>query len=252
MDDGVPLRDLAAELVGIYLDARTIEDEEYAAAAIDDLLDAVGEVDDDVLLTLLDLPETELTVPLLDDAVSMLAEAGRRVVGRLLEAIAPAREPRAGHALEALDRMDRPEVARGFLAVLTGDDVTGLRLLAADGLVALGADAARLLDDALADPWTSQLAQTALDRREGGSALRLSPAASGSGLVDAEALEEAFRLEPREPGRDPAGQAGTASAEPPGDSEPPPTAPGDITALDDERAREYEEFLERFERESDL
>lgn len=163
VDEGVSLEALAAELVGICRDAPTPEDEEYAVEAVDDLLDELGEGDDEALFALLDLPDTELTAPLVDEVVSMLADTGARVVGRLLDYALSGEEPAAPRALDALDRMDDGLRVDGLFAVLAGGGPDDLRRTAADELVALGQAAAPYLQEAFADPWTRDLVRAAVE-----------------------------------------------------------------------------------------
>jgi len=246
MDDSVPLRALAAELVGIYRDAPTLEDEEYAAEAIDDLLDALDDdSDDEALVALLDLPETELTAALIDDAISMLADTGSRVVERLLDVALTGVEPTAPRALDALDRMDGHESADGLYAVLAGRGPEDLRRTAADELVALGHAGVSRLQDAFDDPWTSELVQAAVE------------AAGAAGGSPAPLVEESLAAAD-------ASAAAAADEPPPLPAEPPPTqhsvaAPvGDsivgptrpLGPDEDALEAEYRAFLERFERES--
>ncbi len=163
MDDGVSLTALAAELVGICRDAPTPEDEEYAVAAVDDLLDELDDGDDEALFVLLDLPDTESAAPLVDDVVSMLADTGARVVERLLDRALSGEDPAAPRALDALDRMDDGPRAEGLYAVLCGGGPDDLRRTAADELVALGHAAVSHLQEAFADPWTRDLVRDAVE-----------------------------------------------------------------------------------------
>ncbi len=251
MDDGVPLRALAAELVGIYRDAPTLEDEEYAAEAIDDLLDALDDdSDDEALVALLDLPETELTAPLVDDVVSMLADTGPRVVERLLDVALTGLEPEASRALDALDRMDDHDKADGLYDVLAGRGPEDLRRTAADELVALGHAGTSRLQDACDDPWASGLVRAAVEAAAG----RRAAGASAVGWHDAGPGGAGGPLERAAP---------EDSAAAPAD-EPPPTdqswaAPADESTAAPDRPlgpdedlleAEYRAFLERFERES--
>ena len=276
MDDGVPLRALAAELVGIYRDAPTLEDEEYAAEAIDDLLDALDDdSDDEALVALLDLPETELTAPLLDDVINMLADTGPRVVARLLDVALTGLEPAASRALDAVDRMDDGDKADGFYDVLAGRGPDDLRRTAADELVALGHAGTSRLQDAFDDPWTCELVRAAAAAvsgvREAGA--RNAGPGEDAGAVERAAASDAAAVAP---GSSPAprvdGSLAAADASPAAlvDGPPPPTdAPppsddslaartGESTAGperplgpdEDVLEAEYRAFLERFERES--
>jgi len=240
VDEGVPLSALAAELVGIYRHAPTREDEEYAAEAIDDLLDEIGDDDDEVLFALLDLPETELTDPLVDDVVSMLADTGSRVVERLLDLAVTAHEPGASRALDALDRMDDDVKSDGLHEVLAGRGPEDLRRTAADELVRLGHAGASHLQEAFADPWSCDLAQDAVEAAGGARSARSegpsAPSAAGmstSGPAGASPDEPA----PESPSPAPGGTEASVEGTPP--------AP-ERDALE----AEFRAFLERFERES--
>ncbi len=247
MDEGIPMSALAAELVGIYREARSLEDEECAADAIDDLLDAVeDDTDDEVLVVLLDLPETELTAPLVDDAVCMLADAGARVVEHLLDLVLAKTEPVGPRALRAFDRMDDDELVDGLSDVLAGSGQDDVRRLAADLLAALGHAGARRLQDAFEDPWTRDLAQAAAEDRAGG----LDDVAERDGLPDA---GRPGTPSPR--GEEPA-DGGASAAASPERSDTPEAAAGPLHPPDpvgpagDALETEYRAFLERFERES--
>jgi hypothetical protein len=246
MDDGVPMSALAAELVGIYRDAPTLEDEEYAAAAIDDLLDALDDdSDDEVLVALLELPETELTAPLVDDVISMLADTGPRVVGRLLDVAVTGIEPAAWRALDALDRMDGDAKADGLYDVLAGRGPDDLRRTAADELVALGHAGASRLQDAFADPWTRELVQAAV---EAGAAPR-----GAAGGPRSDSAGDPAPGSARPPGPDSAGDPAPGSPRPPGPDSAGDPAPGSARPPgpdDDTREAEFRAYLERFERES--
>lgn len=250
MDDGVPLSALAAELVGIYSDAPTVEDEEYAVEAIDDLLDTLDESDDDVLYVLLDLPESELTAPLAEDVVSMLADTGPRVVARLLELAVTGVEPAASRALDAFDRMDDDARADGLFGVLASGGPDDLRRTAADELVALGHAGAAHLQAAFADPWTRDLARAAVGAA-GAHRAPCAGAAPGSVQQPAPA-----RPQVDEPTDEPARPSRDRSTDPaPRDAtvHETPSAAGDVpTPGDDALEAEYRAFLERFRRESGL
>lgn len=252
MDDGVPLRALAAELVGIYRDAPTLEDEEYAAEAIDDLLDALDDdSDDEALVAFLDLPESEFTAALVDDVISMLADTGPRVVERLLDVALTGLEPAASRALDALDRMDDDAKADGLYDVLAGRGPDDLRRTAADELVALRHAGASRLQAAFADPWTRDLVQAAV---EAAGAAGSSPAPL---VEESRAATDASAAAPAdEPPR--TDEAPMQTDEPPFADEPW-TPPGDESTAgpelplgpdEDALESEFRAYLERFERES--
>ncbi len=254
MDDGVPLRALAAELVGIYRDAPTLEDEEYAAEAIDDLLDALDDdSDDEALVALLDLPETEFTAPLIDDVISMLADTGPRVVERLLDVALAGLEPAVWRALDALDRMDDDDKADGLYDVLAGRGPEDVRRTAADELVALGHAGTSRLQEAYDDPWASGLARAAVEAAAGGPRAPLveeSPA-----LADASVAPPSDEPPPAE--EPPIDEAPPTDEPPPTDDSwvsPPgaPTVEAELPVGPDADAleAEYRDFLERFERDS--
>jgi hypothetical protein len=239
MDQNISMSILAAELVGIYRDARTTEDEEFAADAIDDLLDEIDDdTDDEVLVALLDLPETELTAPLVEDAVCMLADAGADMVERLLLLGLENGDPISDRARDALDRMDDDQLADGLFEILAGDGTDQLRRLAAAALVALGHAGAARLQEAFDDPWTRDLAEAAVAERgtrpcdDGGPAAPLRDERrgerEGAGESDDETHDAADQSEDESP------------------SEPEPVHPPD-----DGLEAEYRAFLERFERERD-
>jgi hypothetical protein len=252
-----PLRALAAELVGIYRDAPTLEDEEFAAEAIDDFLDSLDDdSDDEALVALLDLPETELTAALIDDVISMLADTGSRVVERLLSVALTGLEPTASRALDALDRMDGPDKADGLYHVLAGRGPEDLRRTAADELVALGHAGTSRLQDAFDDPWASELVQAAVAAAGGAGS---SPAPL---VEDSLAVAHAFAAAPAGDPPPPTGDPPPPTGDPPGD--PPPTDDSSAAPVGDSLVgparplgpgedvleAEYRAFLERFERES--
>jgi hypothetical protein len=246
MDDGVPLRALAAELVGIYRDAPTVEDEEYAAEAIDDLLDALDDdSDDEALVALLDLPETGLTAPLVDDVISMLADTGPRVVERLLDVALTGLKPAASRALDALDRMDDRDKADGLYDVLTGRGPEDLRRTAADELVALGHAGTSRLQDAYDDPWASELVQAAV---EAASAARGSPTLLVEESPAATDASVAAPADEPPPTTDASPPSDESWAPPAGRSTAGPEPP--LGPDEDVLEAEYRAFLERFERES--
>jgi len=271
MDDGVPLRALAAELVGIYRDAPTLEDEEYAAEAIDDLLDALDDdSDDEALVALLDLPETELTAPLLDDVISMLADTGPRVVARLLDVALTGLEPTASRALDAVDRMDDGDKADGFYDVLAGRGPDDLRRTAADELVALGHAGVAHLQDAFADPWTCELVRAAVAAVSSGREAGARDAGPGedAGAVERAAASDAAavapgsspppRLDESHPANDrstkvTAGESLGAPVDGPWPGLVGGSAPGTVGPLGpdgDALEAEFRAYLDRFERES--
>jgi len=269
MDDVVPLRALAAELVGIYRDAPTLEDEEYAAEAIDDLLDTLDDdSDDEALVALLDLPETELTAPLVDDVISMLADTGPRVVERLLDVALTGLEPAASRALDALDRMDGHDKADGLYDVLAGRGPEDLRRTAADELVALGHAGASRLQDAFDDPWASELVRDAVEAETGRQGAGSAPAPLHDETLAGADASAAAPADGPPPGTDdsspPADERSPTDGPPPLTDERPPTdgswaAPAGESAVgparplgphEDVLEAEYRAFLERFERES--
>jgi hypothetical protein len=166
-DDGEALIGLARQLADAFEEARTPEDREYAAAAIDDFL---SEHDDyapsEALIALLDLPMTKLTWPLVDSVESTLVQRGLPAVWPLLEAIDGRVYDRGGQtparALETLVAIPPAEVIRGLVGVLAGAADDELKTAAVKVLVKTGGPAVPALEDALQDPAARRWAEDAL------------------------------------------------------------------------------------------
>jgi len=166
-DDGEALIGLARQLADAFEEARTPEDQEYAADAIDDFL---SEHDDyaphEALIALLDLPMTKRIWRLIDSVETTLAERGLPAVMPLLEAIAGRVYDRGGQtparALETLDAMLPAIVIRGLVDVTAGAADDELKGAAVKVLVRTGEPAVPALEDALRDPVARRWAEDAL------------------------------------------------------------------------------------------
>ena len=155
-DDGEALIGLARQLADAFEEARTPEDQEYAAAAIDDFLsDYDHYAPDDALIALLDLPMTKLTWPLIDSAEATLAARGAAVVWALLEAIDGRVYDRGGQtaarALETLGAMREADVISGLVTVIAGVADDDLKAAAVKLLIGIGEPAIPALEVALHD-----------------------------------------------------------------------------------------------------
>ncbi len=153
---------MARQLVDACSSAETDEDEQYAADELEGFVDGLDEATETpVFIALLAVPRTELTGRSLDYAEKSLAERGPAVVEALMKLSFDEGETGA-HALEALDWMPVADLAIGSTEVLAGDGDDELKQLAADTLVALGADALRQIENALHDPVARPWAEDAL------------------------------------------------------------------------------------------
>jgi hypothetical protein len=166
-DDGEALIGLARQLSDAYEEARTSEDQEYAAAAIDDFLSEHDDhAPDEALIALLDLPRGKLTWPLVDSVENTLVERGLPAVRPLLEAIDGRVYDHGGQtparALETLGAMREADVVRGLVEVMTGAADDDLKAAAVKVLARTGAPAVRALEDALQDPAARRWAEDAL------------------------------------------------------------------------------------------
>ena len=166
-DDGEALIGLARQLADAFEEARTTDDREYAAAAIDDFLsDHDHYAPDDALIALLDLPMTKLTWPLIDSVEATLAERGRPAIWALLEATDGRVYDRGGQtpsrALETLDAMREADVIRGMIDVLAATADDELKGAAVKLLVRIGVPALLPLEEALPDPAARRWAEDAL------------------------------------------------------------------------------------------
>lgn len=161
-DDGEALIGLARQLADAFEEAQTPEDQEYAAAAIDDFLSECDDFAPDLaLIALLDLPMTKLTWPLVDSVETTLVERGLPAIWPLLEAFDGRVYDRGGQtparALETLVAMPPAVVVGGLVDVLGGAADDALKAAAVKVLVATGDSAVPALEDALQDaaarPW---------------------------------------------------------------------------------------------------
>jgi len=156
-DDGEALIGLARQLADAFEEAQTLEDQEYAAEAIDDFLSEHDHyAPDEALIALLDLPMTKLTWPLVDSVETTLAERGITAVWALLEAVDGRVYDHGGQtparALETLGAMHEADFIRGLVNVMAGAADDDLKAAAVKVLVRTGGPAVPALEDALRDP----------------------------------------------------------------------------------------------------
>jgi hypothetical protein len=261
---------LARQLTDAYGEARRREDQDYACDSIAEYLAEFREsAPSEALLAILDLPLTAETYPLVDEVQGVLASRGPAVVELLLEALlgevydpdGPAPE----RAAETLDQMDPGEASLGLTEVLCGRADDQVKGAAVDGLVALGGIAEPDLVATLDDPEGGDWARAALEQirfeREHAGARDEEPDAG-----DDEAFDDGDDSAWEPDDRVAAGEATSdeltvgGSSEAPTDAstnasaylgestlEPGPAAGPDLDTVDDA----YEEFLERFEQDSD-
>ena len=166
-DDGEALIGLARQLADAFEEAQTLEDQEYAAEAIDDFLSEHDHyAPDEALIALLDLPMTKLTWPLVDSVETTLAERGITAVWALLEAVDARVYDHGGQtparALETLGAMHEADFIRGLVNVMAGAAEDDLKAAAVKVLVRTGGPAVPALVDALRDPAARRWAEDAL------------------------------------------------------------------------------------------
>jgi len=166
-DDGEALIGLARQLADAFEEAQTLEDQEYAAEAIDDFLSEHDHyAPDEALIALLDLPMTKLTWPLVDSVETTLAERGITAVWALLEAVDARVYDHGGQtparALETLGAMHEADFIRGLVNVMAGAADDDLKAAAVKVLVRTGGPAVPALVDALRDPAARRWAEDAL------------------------------------------------------------------------------------------
>lgn len=166
-DGGAELIGLARQLADAFEEARTPDDQEYAAGAIDDFL---SECDDhapeEALIALLDLPMDKLTWPLVDSVENTLVARGLRTIWPLLEAVDGRVYDRGGQtparALETLLAMPPADLIRGLIGVLTDAADDELKTAAVKVLVKTAEPAVPALEDALQVPAARRWAEDAL------------------------------------------------------------------------------------------
>jgi len=166
-DDGEALIGLARQLADAFEEAQTLEDQEYAAEAIDDFLSEHDHyAPDEALIALLDLPMTKLTWPLVDSVETTLAERGITAVWALLEAVDGRVYDHGGQtparALETLGAMHEADFIRGLVNVMAAAADDDLKAAAVKVLVRTGGPAVPALVDALRDPAARRWAEDAL------------------------------------------------------------------------------------------
>ena len=166
-DDGEALIGLARQLADAFEEAQTLEDQEYAAGAIDDFLSEHDDyAPDEALIALLDLPMTKLTWPLVDSVENTLVQRGVPAVRPLLEAVVGRVYDRGGQtsarALETLGAMRAADAIRGLVDVLAGAADDELKAGAVKALVKTGEPAVPALEEALQDPKARRWAEDAL------------------------------------------------------------------------------------------
>ena len=166
-DDGEALIGLARQLADAFEEAQTLEDQEYAAEAIDDFLSEHDHyAPDEALIALLDLPMTKLTWPLVDSVETTLAERGITAVWALLEAVDGRVYDHGGQtparALETLGAMHEADFIRGLVNVMAGAADDDLKAAAVKVLVRTGEPAVPTLEGALRDPAARRWAEDAL------------------------------------------------------------------------------------------
>jgi hypothetical protein len=142
----------ARQLVYACTEARSDDDMEYAVGEVDAFLDANGDdLDSAVLIALLDLPDDELTRPLIADVSARLADRTPAVVEAILRTATSGAGPSYDNAAAVLDMLPDTELALGLVEVLCDDTEDELKEAAANVLVVLGKPVAGIILDALAD-----------------------------------------------------------------------------------------------------
>ena len=153
---------LARQLADAYEEAKTDEDREYAAEAIDGFLsDHDDHAPTEALVALLDLPLNKLTWPLVDSVENTLIERGWEVVEPLLAAtlgrVYDIDGPVPLRARETMNGLSYAKLVFGLIDVIRSKADDDLKRAAVHDLVALGdvAEPALLeaLDHAVARPW---------------------------------------------------------------------------------------------------
>lgn len=183
---------LARQLADAFEEARTEEDREYAADAIDDFLsDHDHYAPTEALIALLDVPLTKQTWPLVDSVEATLIERGTEVVEELLDAsrghVYDLDGPVPERALETLRGLSGTKLVRGLVRILAGRADDDLKQAAVDQLVAVGEPAVAALEAALYDVTTRPWVEDALgDIR----AAREEAAHEGVGREDGQVVEE--------------------------------------------------------------
>ena len=158
---------LARQLADAFEEARTEEDREYAADAIDDFLsDHDHYAPTEALIALLDLPLTKQTWPLVDSIESTLIERGSEVVEELLDAsrghVHDLDGPVPERALETLRGLGDAKLIRGLVRILAGSADDELKQAAVDQLAALGEPAVEVLEQSLYDETARRWVEDAL------------------------------------------------------------------------------------------
>ncbi len=166
-NDEEALTYLARQLADAFEEARTDEDREYAADAIDDFLSEHDHyAPAKALIALLDLPFTRLTWPLVDSIEETLIERGSVVVEDLLSAAAghvyDVSGPVPERARQTLEGMSPQELMKGLIPMLRGRVDEDLKQAAVDRLVGLGEAAVPVLEASLQDPAARRWAEDAL------------------------------------------------------------------------------------------
>ncbi len=158
---------LARQLADAFEEARTDDDREYAASAIDDFLsDHDHYAPTEALIALLDLPLTKQTWPLVDSVEATLIERGTEVVEELLDAsrghVYDLHGPVPERALETLHGLSDTRLIRGLLRILAGRADDELKQAAVDQLVAVGEPAVAALEEGLYDETVRRWVEDAL------------------------------------------------------------------------------------------
>jgi hypothetical protein len=158
---------LARQLADACREAKTDEDVEYAADAVDDFLrDNDTHAPAEALIALLDLPMNKRTWPLVDSVEETLIGRGWEVVEPLLAATLGRVYDLAGpvpkRARETLSGLPDGKLIFGLIDVLRGKADDDLKRTAVADLVALGETSEPALLEALDHPVARRWAQDAL------------------------------------------------------------------------------------------
>lgn len=191
---------LARQLADACREAKTSEDAEYAADAVDDFLSDHDEyAPAEALIALLDLPMSSRTWPLLDSLEEKLIARGWEVVEPLLAAAAGRVYDLAGpvpqRARETLAGLPEARLIFGLIDVLRGKADDDLKRVAVAELVTLGDTAEPALLEALDHPVARDWARDALGdlraaREESRLAEQLERAAWGEDRVQGRSRDE--------------------------------------------------------------
>jgi hypothetical protein len=155
----------AIALLDRYVPGAADDEQRRLAGEIKALLhESADDLDDDVLLTILDLPGGPDADPLIEAAMKDLWRRGPGVVETLLTTALDGGENAEPRALELLERLDEADVVQGMVEVLGGDAQGFVKRAAADALVAVGESAVDPLKAAAESPRSQRLALEALDR----------------------------------------------------------------------------------------